>query len=94
MKLKSKYHYATMHASSLFDITHVPMPKDSFLTEDAEVKALRDLLMKGYRWIRTDGETAIFEKELTGVEFPPAKYTYTPTEAHDGYESSKIEEDR
>jgi PfaD family protein len=28
--------------------------------------AVRELLAKGYRWVRTDGDWAVFEKEITG----------------------------
>jgi hypothetical protein len=38
---------------------------DSYMAEDAESKTLRDLLANGYRWIRTDGGYAIFEKSLS-----------------------------
>lgn len=59
-----KYHYATVKFSDLAPICKVPSPKDSYISEDETVKAVSDLLKKGYRWIRTDGEYAVFEKEM------------------------------
>jgi hypothetical protein len=38
---------------------------DSYVAEDEESKTLQDLLTNGYRWIRTDGGCAVFEKSLS-----------------------------
>jgi hypothetical protein len=59
-----RYHYATVRADALFLLTKVPIPKDSYVSNDEETKAVRKLLAAGYRWIRTDGEWAVFEKGL------------------------------
>jgi hypothetical protein len=47
---------------------------DSYMAEDAESKTLRDLLSNGYRWVRTDGGYAVFEKSLSKASacHPPA----------------------
>ena len=39
---------------------------DAYLSEDldSELSGIRDALNKGYRWVRTDGEYAVFEKAL------------------------------
>lgn len=58
------YHYATVRADAVAAMARVPAPEDSFLSLDAEVAAVRDLLAKGYRWIRTDGEWAVFERAV------------------------------
>ena len=43
-----------------------PVPTDSYLSEDigGEVAAIQDAINKGYRWVRTEGTFAIFEKPL------------------------------
>lgn len=44
-----------------------PEQPDAFLSADVTTKALRDVLSKGYRWIRTDGNFAVFEIELKNL---------------------------
>ncbi len=56
------YHYATMPLALVEPCFRVPIPPDSFLSEDPAVAELRALLSAGYRWIRTDGEICVFEK--------------------------------
>jgi len=34
------------------------------VSEDADTALVRDLLERGFRWSRTDGELAVFEKEV------------------------------
>ena len=43
-----------------------PEMADAYLSQDlhSELDGIRDALNKGYRWVRTDGEFAIFEKAL------------------------------
>ena len=65
--MKPRYHYATMRVCDIEPILHVPFPEDSYLSQDNSTKTLAELLAKGYRWIRTDGEIAVFEKEITGA---------------------------
>ena len=40
------------------------MGEDAYFADEFHTKAVRDLLAKGYRWIRTEGEWAVFEKEI------------------------------
>lgn len=44
-----------------------PVQPDSYLSEDlgGEVAAIQDAINKGYRWVRTEGAFAIFEKPLS-----------------------------
>lgn len=35
---------------------------DAYVADDATSRPLREALDKGYRWVRTDGEYAVFEK--------------------------------
>jgi len=61
---KIRYHYATVKAETVFALAMVPRPKDSYISKDSDSEALKELLAKGYRWVRTDGEIAVFEKEI------------------------------
>lgn len=60
--LNAIWSYATMPVSDVEACLRVPVPQDSFLAKDATTTALSDLLKHGYRWVRTDGEIAVFEK--------------------------------
>ncbi len=62
------YHYATMPLGAVAEMGRVPAPEDGYLSEDENVRAIRDLLAKGYRWVRSDGEWAVFERI---IETPP-----------------------
>lgn len=64
VEIPERYHYATMKLEHVLRMTCVPVPKDAYLSEDEQGKTLRDLLRKGYRWIRTEGEYAVFEKTV------------------------------
>lgn len=62
--IATRYHYLVFR---LADIAPLLMPPDSsqpdaYVAEDATSRPLRDCLEKGYRWVRTDGEYAVFEK--------------------------------
>ena len=39
--------------------------QDSYLASDALTDEIRAALQAGYRWVRTDGDLAVFELELT-----------------------------
>jgi len=45
---------------------HGPSPSqpDAYLARDVSVEAIEALLEKGFRWVRSDGEWAIFERDL------------------------------
>jgi hypothetical protein len=58
------YHYATMPLAVVQPMLTVPIPDGSYLSQDENSAALGHLLKSGYRWIRTDGETCVFEKKL------------------------------
>ncbi|MBE2180152.1 MAG: hypothetical protein IAE97_06740 [Chthoniobacterales bacterium] len=61
---RRRFDYATVSAEALRAVTARPMPPDSYVSQDRDTEAVRDLLAKGYRWVRTEGELAIFEKEV------------------------------
>lgn len=59
------FQYATLPAEDVKLIFHRTLTteiKDAYLTRDEPVKRLESLLAEGYRWIRTDGEVAVFER--------------------------------
>lgn len=37
---------------------------DSYLSKEPATDALKDVLALGYRWIRTEGDHAVFEREI------------------------------
>jgi hypothetical protein len=41
-----------------------PKYADAYVSEDSDTAAVRELLERGFRWTRTEGELAIFEKEV------------------------------
>lgn len=45
-------------------LTAVPKYPDVYVSEDADTVVIRSLLERGFRWIRTEGELAVFEKEV------------------------------
>ena len=54
---------------------------DAYLSQDlhSELDGIRDALNKGYRWVRTDGAFAIFEKALLR---PLLQDRHSPTPLH------------
>jgi hypothetical protein len=40
------------------------MMPDAYVSDDPDTRAVRDLLAKGFRWVRTEGDVAVFEKEV------------------------------
>lgn len=61
----TQYNYITIHASHLFGLFVAPEMRgpDSYAAMDQETKAILSALNQGYRWIRTDNEMAVFEKQ-------------------------------
>jgi hypothetical protein len=61
---KRRFHYATVPAEYVLLASRIDTGPDAYVADDAATIAVRDLLAKGYRWVRTDGEWAVFEKEI------------------------------
>lgn len=63
--MKNKYHYATVDAATFLAAAHLATPKDSYLSQDEELKAVREVFAKGYRFVcfSPDGELALFVNE-------------------------------
>jgi hypothetical protein len=63
--MSRRFHYASMKFASVVDMTYVPFKeRDRYPSDDPDSKAFEELMAKGYRWIRTDNDWAIFEKEV------------------------------
>lgn len=53
-----------MSVEAVRALTTEPNYPDAYVSEDADTAVVRDLLKCGFRWVRTEGELAIFEKEV------------------------------
>lgn len=62
----TRFHYITLPFTDIAPLLEHALlhPPDAYAAEDGPSRALVDTLQKGYRWIRTDGDHAIFEKTL------------------------------
>lgn len=63
--LMKTYEYRVHHAPAVVELLAVKrfdMP-DAFLASDIETEEIQKTLAEGFRWVRTDGEHAIFERE-------------------------------
>ena len=61
---RRKFEYATVSAEAVRAVTARPMPPDAYVSQDRDTEAVRDLLARGFRWVRTEGDLAVFEKEV------------------------------
>jgi hypothetical protein len=63
-----RYHYVTFPAGEVATAALMPKEPDSYVAEDAYTKLIREVLLLGYRWIRTDRidgtDYAVFEKPI------------------------------
>ena len=57
------YEYACVSVEAVRALTAEPKYADAYVSEDADTAVVRELLERGFRWVRTEGELAIFEKE-------------------------------
>ena len=58
------YEYACVSVEAVRALTAEPKYPDAYVSEDADTAVVRELLKCGFRWVRTEGELAIFEKEV------------------------------
>jgi hypothetical protein len=63
---KRRFHYATVPLEDVAWAAHITTEPDAYVADDAATQAVRELLAKGYRWVRTDRDWAVFEKEIIG----------------------------
>ena len=53
-----------MSVEAVRALTAQPKYPDAYVSKDADTAVVRELLKCGFRWVRTEGELAIFEKEV------------------------------
>lgn len=53
-----------MSVEAVRALTAQPKYPDAYVTKDADTAVVRELLKCGFRWVRTEWELAIFEKEV------------------------------
>jgi hypothetical protein len=53
-----------LSVEAVLALTAEPKYPDAYVSEDADTVVIRSLLERGFRWIRTEGELAVFEKEV------------------------------
>jgi hypothetical protein len=58
-----KYEYATIPVSLMHECSTVPLEDGAFVSEGLHAAKVRELLAGGFRWVRTEGEVAILERE-------------------------------
>lgn len=58
--------FKVMHVAEYFDAIAQGSP-DSYIASDSFSEALETALKEGYRWVRSDGNEAIFELVLDNV---------------------------
>ncbi len=59
-----RYHYVTMRVDALCQLTQYVFERDAYISDTPERRAFETLLTHGYRWVRTDGDWAVFELEM------------------------------
>lgn len=61
---KTVYHYVTVRAAEAAECLQYQSNPDAYITGDLASNALADLINRGYRWVHTVGEWAVFERQL------------------------------
>ena len=60
------FHYVTLPADAVCALAKMVTETDAFIAEARDSSAVRELLRKGYRWIRTDAGWPVLEKQIIG----------------------------
>ena len=63
MAARRKFEYATVNADAVRAVTARPTQPDAYVSQDRDTECVRELLSRGFRWVRTEGDLAVFEKE-------------------------------
>ena len=59
-----RYEYACVSVEAVRALTAQPKYPDAYVSKDADTAVVRELLECGFWWIRTEGDLAIFEKDV------------------------------
>lgn len=62
-----KFHYATVNAHHFLLLAKVPVPRDSYVSDDPETAAIKHLIASGYRLHSITEGLACFEREFEGL---------------------------
>jgi hypothetical protein len=60
-----QYTYRVFDAQTVRQFFYLPRFRDSYISEDQVARCLREALEDGFRWVRTEGDYAIFEKQVS-----------------------------
>lgn len=65
--MQRRYDYFTMPVTAVLGLTALGSRamKDAYVADDQESQAYNQLLKAGFRWVRTDGDIAVFERDNT-----------------------------
>lgn len=58
------YRYAVFPKELMLAATTIPLEPDAYIADEPGIIKIREYLGEGYRWIRTDGDSAILEKVI------------------------------
>ena len=61
---RRRYECACVSVEAVRALTAQPKYPDAYVSKDADTTVVRELLKCGFRWVRTEWELAIFEKEV------------------------------
>jgi hypothetical protein len=59
---KIRYHYVTVPQDAVIGAARLLTEPDAYIASDPETEGIKDLLTKGYRWIRSEDGFAVFER--------------------------------
>lgn len=57
------YDYRVFRLYDVISLTMVSVESDSYIAEDRISEVIKDSLRSGYRWVRSEGDYAIFERK-------------------------------
>lgn len=58
------YKYRVFSLEAVLGVFRYSIREDSYLSDDLETQAILESVASGYRWVRSDGENAIFEIDI------------------------------
>ena len=61
---RRRYECACVSVEAVRALTAQPKYPDAYVSKDADTAVVRELLECGFWWIRTEGDLAIFEKDV------------------------------
>jgi hypothetical protein len=65
------YEYRAMPVAIVLGLVSALDRPGIYISDDAELRAYRNVLAGGFRWVRTDGEWAIFERFVSKSDDAP-----------------------